>query len=115
MRLGIVAYVVPFISRSSRADRHGRRRDHDHDATASIGVVLLGIGCAGYHFRPLSWPGARGVARPRSYDAAVAVAAHGGGRSVRSLARGCACDVERRTRTIGAAPRDVAPSPTTHR
>ncbi|MGH7345005.1 MAG: hypothetical protein ACREK4_08835 [Candidatus Rokuibacteriota bacterium] len=23
--------------------------------TASIGVVLLGIGCAGYLFRPLSW------------------------------------------------------------
>lgn len=57
MRLGIVAYIVPFVFVF-------------HPAlifvgtaveiiltffTASAGVVLLGIGCAGYLFRPLGW------------------------------------------------------------
>jgi TRAP-type uncharacterized transport system fused permease subunit len=57
MRLGIVAYLVPFVFVF-------------HPAlilvsppgeialtviTAGLGVILLGIGCAGYLFRPLGW------------------------------------------------------------
>jgi TRAP transporter 4TM/12TM fusion protein len=57
MRLGIVAYVVPFVFVF-----HPELIGFGSLAgvvvtmfTASIGVVLLGIGCAGYLFRPLSW------------------------------------------------------------
>jgi TRAP transporter 4TM/12TM fusion protein len=57
MRLGIVAYVVPFVFVF-----HPELIGVGTPAgvvvtmlTASIGVVLLGIGCAGYLFRPLSW------------------------------------------------------------
>ena len=57
MRLGIVAYVVPFVFVF-----HPALIGFGTPAgvvitmlTASIGVVLLGIGCAGYLFRPLSW------------------------------------------------------------
>ncbi|MBI2157274.1 MAG: TRAP transporter large permease subunit, partial [Candidatus Rokubacteria bacterium] len=57
MRLGIVAYIVPFvfvyhpalILRGSAADIVTAI------FTASIGVILLGIACAGYLFRPLGW------------------------------------------------------------
>src|SRR5204862_6142985 len=57
MRLGIVAYVVPFIFAFHPAlIGHGTLGEIlITTLTASIGVVLLGIGCAGYLFRPLSW------------------------------------------------------------
>ena len=63
MRLGIVAYIVPFvfvyhpalIGRGSLAEIVGAV------ATASVGVILLGVACAGYWFRPLGW-GRRGWA-----------------------------------------------------
>jgi len=63
MRLGIVAYIVPFvfvyhpalIGRGSLAEIVGAV------ATASVGVTLLGVACAGYWFRPLGW-GRRGWA-----------------------------------------------------
>lgn len=57
MRLGIVAYIVPFvfvyhpalIARGPLAEIAGAV------VTASAGVILLGIACAGYLFRPLGW------------------------------------------------------------
>ena len=57
MRLGIVAYIVPFvfvyhpalILKGSIAEIVGTI------FTASIGVILLGIGCAGYLYAPLGW------------------------------------------------------------
>jgi TRAP-type uncharacterized transport system fused permease subunit len=59
MRFGIVAYVVPFvfvlhpalILRGTAAEIVVTL------TTASLGVVLLGIGCAGFLFRPLGWGG----------------------------------------------------------
>jgi TRAP-type uncharacterized transport system fused permease subunit len=58
MRLGVVAYVVPFVFAFHPAlIGHGTVGEILVTmATASIGVVLLGIGCAGYLVRPLSWP-----------------------------------------------------------
>ncbi|HET6369460.1 MAG TPA: TRAP transporter fused permease subunit, partial [Pseudomonadales bacterium] len=63
MRLGIVAYIVPFlfvyhpalIGHAPLGEIVGAV------VTASMGVVLLGIACAGYLFRPLGW-GRRGWA-----------------------------------------------------
>jgi TRAP-type uncharacterized transport system fused permease subunit len=57
MRLGVVAYVVPFIFAFHPAliGRGTLGEILMTMLTASIGVVLLGIGCAGYLFRPLSW------------------------------------------------------------
>jgi len=57
MRLGIVAYIVPFvfvlhpplIFRGSWAEIAMAT------ITAAVGTVLLGIGCVGYLFRPLGW------------------------------------------------------------
>ncbi len=57
MRLGVVAYVVPFIfvfhpallMKGSLIDIALAA------ATAAIGVVLMGIGLAGFLFRPLGW------------------------------------------------------------
>src|SRR5207302_1528861 len=51
------AYVVPFIFAFHPAPiGHGTLGEIlITTLTASIGVVLLGIGCAGYLFRPLSW------------------------------------------------------------
>ncbi len=57
MRLGIVAYVVPFVfayhpallMRGSLLDIAAAA------ATAVVGVVLLGAGLVGYLFRPLGW------------------------------------------------------------
>ncbi|MDH3445652.1 MAG: TRAP transporter large permease subunit, partial [Deltaproteobacteria bacterium] len=56
-RLGIVAYVVPFVFAFHPAlILHGSPLDIVLAiGTAIIGVVLLGIGCAGYLFRPLTW------------------------------------------------------------
>ena len=66
MRLGIVAYIVPFVFVFHPAlilRRHARSRSSLTVVTASIGVVLLGIGCAGYLFRPLGWGRRRGSSR----------------------------------------------------
>ena len=58
MRLGIVAYIVPFVFVYHPAlILYGTVAEIAVTlVSASIGVVLLGIGCAGYLFRPLSWP-----------------------------------------------------------
>jgi TRAP transporter 4TM/12TM fusion protein len=56
MRLGVVAYVVPFVFVFHPA-LIGQGTPGEillTMLTASAGVVLLGIGCAGYLFRPLS-------------------------------------------------------------
>jgi TRAP transporter 4TM/12TM fusion protein len=58
MRLGIVAYVVPFvfvfhpalIGKGTWGDIVGSV------LTAAAGVTLLSIGCVGFFTRPLSWP-----------------------------------------------------------
>ena len=57
MRLAIAAYLVPFVFAFHPAlILHGTLGDIVLTIiTASIGVILLGIGCAGYLFRPLSW------------------------------------------------------------
>ncbi len=57
VRLGIVAYVVPFIFAYHPALLlKGTAVDITLAVTtAVIGVVLLGIGCAGYLFRPIGW------------------------------------------------------------
>jgi TRAP transporter 4TM/12TM fusion protein len=57
MRLGVVAYVVPFVFVYHPALlMQGAVVDIAlAAATAAIGVVLVGVGCAGYLFRPLAW------------------------------------------------------------
>jgi TRAP-type uncharacterized transport system fused permease subunit len=57
MRLGIVAYIVPFIFVYQPAlILNGSVGEIVVTLfTASVGVGLLGIGCAGYLFRPLDW------------------------------------------------------------
>jgi TRAP transporter 4TM/12TM fusion protein len=57
MRLGIVAYIVPFVFVFHPAlIFHGTwAQIVTTVVTASVGVILLGIGCAGYLFRPLGW------------------------------------------------------------
>ena len=65
MRLGIVAYVVPFVF-VFHPELIGYGAVGEiliTMLTASIGVVLLGIGCAGYLFRPLSWRNEPGPGR----------------------------------------------------
>jgi TRAP-type uncharacterized transport system fused permease subunit len=57
MRLGIAAYVVPFIFALHPALIFIGTAKEIVIAivTASIGVVMLSAGCAGYLFRPLTW------------------------------------------------------------
>jgi TRAP transporter 4TM/12TM fusion protein len=57
MRLGIVAYIVPFVFVFHPAlILHGTPGAIVMSVvTASLGVILLGIGCAGYLFRSLDW------------------------------------------------------------
>ncbi|MBI4247622.1 MAG: TRAP transporter large permease subunit, partial [Candidatus Rokubacteria bacterium] len=57
MRLGIVAYVVPFVFVYHPVLLlKGDLGDIVLTIfTAAIGVILLGIGCAGHLFRPLDW------------------------------------------------------------
>ena len=57
MRLGIAAYIVPFIFALHPPLIFIGTAGEIFIAivTAAIGVVLLGAGCAGYLFRPLSW------------------------------------------------------------
>jgi TRAP transporter 4TM/12TM fusion protein len=63
MRLGIVAYVVPFVFALHPALllRGTAGEILVALAASTAGVVLLGVGCAGYLFRPLGWV-KRGVA-----------------------------------------------------
>ena len=119
MRLGVVAYVVPFVFVFHPA-LIGLGTPAEilvTMLTASIGVVLLGVGCAGYLFRPLSWTkrlwawaaAALLMMPPLVWLPQVVADAAG-------LAIGLALVVwERRARTIGTAARDVAASPTPHR
>ena len=57
MRLGIAAYVVPFVFALHPALILMGTVEEIIIAvvTASVGVIFLGIGCAGYLFRPLGW------------------------------------------------------------
>ena len=57
MRLGIAAYIVPFIfALHPPLILMGTLKEIlIAVVTAVIGVVLLAAGCAGYLFRPLSW------------------------------------------------------------
>lgn len=57
MRLGIVAYVVPFIFAYHPALllKGSAVGIALAVGTAVIGVILLGIGCAGYMFGPMGW------------------------------------------------------------
>src|SRR5918992_2139536 len=57
MRLGIAAYVVPFLFALHPAlILKGTAEEIIVAIVASaVGVILLSIGCAGYLFRPLSW------------------------------------------------------------
>jgi TRAP transporter 4TM/12TM fusion protein len=61
MRLGIVAYVVPFVFAFHPAllMRGPLPEIVLATATAALGVALLAIGCAGHLFRPVGW-GRRG-------------------------------------------------------
>ena len=107
MRLGIVAYVIPFVFvfHPALIGHGGLGEILVTMLTASIGVVLLGIGCAGYLFRPLSWwkrgwawaAAALLMMPPLAWlDPAVA--------DVTGLAIGLALVIgERRARPIGAA------------
>jgi TRAP-type uncharacterized transport system fused permease subunit len=58
MRLGIVAYIVPFIFvfHPALIGKGGWVEIGGTVLTASAGVILLSIGCAGFFTRPLSWP-----------------------------------------------------------
>jgi TRAP transporter 4TM/12TM fusion protein len=57
MRLGIVAYIVPFVFVYHPAlILDGPAGEIAVTlVSASVGVILLGIACAGYLFRPLGW------------------------------------------------------------
>ena len=57
MRLGIAAYIVPFIfALHPPLILMGTLKEVlIAIVTAVVGIVLLGAGCAGYLFRPLSW------------------------------------------------------------
>jgi TRAP-type uncharacterized transport system fused permease subunit len=58
MRLGIAAYIVPFIFalHPPLIFIGSPKEIVIAIITASIGVVTLATGCAGYLFRPLTWP-----------------------------------------------------------
>jgi TRAP transporter 4TM/12TM fusion protein len=58
MRLGIVAYIVPFlfVLHPPLIFQGTWAEIAMASLTAAIGTILLGIGCAGYLFRPLGWP-----------------------------------------------------------
>jgi len=119
MRLGIVAYVVPFVFAFHPAlIGHGTIAEILITmTTASIGVVLLGIGCAGYLFRPLSWArrvwafAAAGLLMMPPLPWLPTAAA-----DLLGLAVGAALILwERRARTMGAGATGVAAAPTAHR
>jgi TRAP transporter 4TM/12TM fusion protein len=115
MRLGIVAYVVPFIFAFHPAlIGHGTIAEILITIlSASIGVVLLGIGCAGYLFRPLSW-----ARRVWAFAAAALLMMPPlpwlptAAADLLGLAVGAALVVwERRARTISAGAAGVAAAP----
>jgi TRAP-type uncharacterized transport system fused permease subunit len=57
MRLGIVAYIVPFVFvfHPALIFKGTSGEIVLGAATAAIGVILLSVGCVGYLFRPLGW------------------------------------------------------------
>jgi TRAP-type uncharacterized transport system fused permease subunit len=57
MRLGVAAYVVPFafVLHPALILKGTAGEVALAILTASVAVVLLGVGCAGYLFRPLGW------------------------------------------------------------
>ena len=57
MRLGIVAYIVPFVFvlHPALILKGSAAEIVMTISTASLGVILVGIGCAGFLFRPLGW------------------------------------------------------------
>ena len=57
MRLGIVAYVVPFVFvfHPALLMKGSVAEIVIAAASACVGVILLGFGCVGYLFRPLAW------------------------------------------------------------
>jgi TRAP transporter 4TM/12TM fusion protein len=58
MRLGIVAYVVPFafVFHPALIFRGAWTEIVFASLTAAVGVILLGLGCVGYVTRPMGWP-----------------------------------------------------------
>ena len=119
MRLGVVAYVVPFVFVFHPAlIGHGTLGEIlVTTISASVGVVLLGIGCAGYLYRTLSrpkrvwaWAAAALLMMPPLPWFPTALA------DAMGLAIGLALiGWERRVRVAGPAARDIASAPTAHR
>jgi TRAP-type uncharacterized transport system fused permease subunit len=58
MRLGIVAYIVPFlfVFQPALIAKGSAAEIVTACLTASAGVILLSIACVGYLFQPMSWP-----------------------------------------------------------
>jgi TRAP transporter 4TM/12TM fusion protein len=58
MRLGIVAYIVPFVFvfHPALIGKGAWLEITGSVLTAAAGVILLSIGCAGFFTRPLGWP-----------------------------------------------------------
>jgi TRAP-type uncharacterized transport system fused permease subunit len=58
MRLGIVAYIVPFafVFHPALIFKGTWAEIIFASLTAAAGVILLGLGCVGYVTRPLGWP-----------------------------------------------------------
>jgi TRAP transporter 4TM/12TM fusion protein len=58
MRLGIVAYIVPFafVFHPALIFKGTWAEIIFASLTAAVGVTLLGLGCVGYFTRPLGWP-----------------------------------------------------------
>jgi TRAP transporter 4TM/12TM fusion protein len=119
MRLGVVAYVVPFIFvfHPALLARGTFGEILATMITASIGVVLLGIGCAGYLFRPLSWTRRIGMWMAAVLLMMPPVAWLAPGLADASgLALGLALVVsERRARVLSRPAAEAAAAPTVHR
>jgi TRAP transporter 4TM/12TM fusion protein len=119
MRLGVVAYVVPFIFvfHPALLARGTFGEILATMITASIGVVLLGIGCAGYLFRPLSWTRRIGMWMAAALLMMPPLAWLAPGLADASgLALGLALVVsERRARVLSRPAAEAAAAPTVHR
>jgi TRAP-type uncharacterized transport system fused permease subunit len=114
-----VAYVVPFIFvfHPALLARGTFGEILATMITASIGVVLLGIGCAGYLFRPLSWTRRIGMWMAAALLMMPPVAWLAPGLADASgLALGLALVVsERRARVLSRPAAEAAAAPTVHR